>query len=152
MSAKWRRTKRKSRRFDIFKAFKKTKSRDAPRIFRVRGSKISRRTSKCGYPVQEFSGEKKLRAPAPLIDVLEGEDDVAIVAELAGFNKESLKINLKDQMLTLSAENSDRRYRKSLNLPKRVIPSTMHTTYKNGVLEIRLRKAGEEKALDEVAG
>jgi HSP20 family molecular chaperone IbpA len=33
-----------------------------------------------------------------------------------------------------------------------VIAATMHTNYKNGVLEIRLRKILQEKAIDEVAG
>jgi len=48
---------------------------------------------------------------------------------------------VKDQKLTLSAKSKDRRYYKSLNLPNAVIPNAMHTKYKNGVLEIRLRKA-----------
>lgn len=93
-----------------------------------------------------------MKEPKPLIDVLERNDDIAIVAELVGFNKEDLRIRVKDQKLTLSAETSDRKYYKSLNLPKRVIPSTICTTYKNGVLEIRLKKAIEEKAMDKVAG
>jgi HSP20 family molecular chaperone IbpA len=33
-----------------------------------------------------------------------------------------------------------------------VIPSTIRTTYKNGVLEVQLKKAVEEKAIDKVAG
>jgi HSP20 family molecular chaperone IbpA len=32
-----------------------------------------------------------------------------------------------------------------------VIPNTIRTTYKNGVLEIRLKKA-EEKSIDKIAG
>jgi HSP20 family molecular chaperone IbpA len=46
----------------------------------------------------------------------------------------------------------DRKYYKSLNLPKRVIPNTIRMTHKNGVLEIRLKKAVEEKTIDKVAG
>ena len=48
---------------------------------------------------------------------------------------------MKDQKITLSAKSQDRRYYKSLNLPKVVIPDVMYTKYKNGVLEIKLRKA-----------
>jgi HSP20 family protein len=58
---------------------------------------------------------------------------------------------VKGERLTVAAEALDRKYRKSLNLPKRVIPRTIRTTYKNGVLEIRLKKA-EEKSLDKMAG
>jgi HSP20 family protein len=75
-----------------------------------------------------------------------------VVAEFAGFDKENIRTSVKDQRLTLSAHTSDRKYYKSLNLPGRVIPSTMRTTYKNGVLEIHLKKAVEEKAIDKVAG
>jgi len=93
-----------------------------------------------------------MKEPEPLIDVLEEKDGIIVVAELAGFNREDLRIHVKNQRLTLSAESPDRKYHKSLNLPKRVIPSTIHMTYKNGVLEIQLEKTVEEKAIDKVAG
>jgi HSP20 family molecular chaperone IbpA len=54
--------------------------------------------------------------------------------------------------LTLTARASERRYHKSLNLPKRVIPESLCTTYKNGVLEIRLKKVLEQHALGKIAG
>jgi HSP20 family protein len=63
------------------------------------------------------------------------------VAEITGFNKDTLKIHVKDQKITLSAKSKDRRYYKSLNLPDVVIPDVMYTKFKNGVLEIKLRKA-----------
>lgn len=96
--------------------------------------------------------KRKWREPEPLIDVLEEKDELVVVAELAGFNREDLTIHVKNQRLNLSAETLDRKYHKSLNLPKVVIPNTIRTTYKNGVLEIRLRKGIEEKAIDKVAG
>jgi HSP20 family protein len=96
--------------------------------------------------------EKDLKEPKPLIDILEDDNDIYVVAEFAGFNREDLRIDLKEQKLTLSAEALDRKYHKSLNLPRRVIPSTLCTTYKNGVLEIRLKKAANEKAINKVAG
>lgn len=70
---------------------------------------------------------------------------VTIVAQVAGFNQEMVKINIKDQKLTLRAKGKDRRYYKSLNLPKVVIPTVAHTTFKNGVLEIKLKKAMNSK-------
>lgn len=93
-----------------------------------------------------------MKDPPRLIDVLEENDEIAVVAEFAGFNKENLRIIVKNQRLTLAATASDRKYHKSLNLPKRVIPDTACTTYKNGVLEIRLKKALEEEAVDRIAG
>jgi HSP20 family protein len=103
------------------------------------------------YRVRSISPERKLREPKHLVDVLEGTDEIIVVAEFAGFNREDLRVHVKGDKLTLSVDALDHKYRKSLNLPKRVIPRTIRTTYKNGVLEIRLKKA-EEKSIDKVAG
>ena len=83
----------------------------------------------------------KFEDPKPLIDIFQENNFITIVAEIAGFNRETLKISLKDQKLTLSAKSKDRRYYKSLNLPNVVIPDVMYTKFKNGVLEIKLKKA-----------
>lgn len=94
---------------------------------------------KLGLP-RKFTKET-LKEPQPLIDIFQEDTNVTIVAEIAGFNRETLKIDVKDQKLTLQAKGKDRKYYKSLNLPKEVIPNIFHTTYKNGVLEIKLKKA-----------
>lgn len=150
MSAKWRRNKRTLKRFNIFKVFDKTK-KNTPRTFRIKSLTSKRRPGKLKYQVEKIS-EENLKEPPRLIDVLEDDDEIAVVAEFAGFSKENLRINVKNQRLTLFATASDRKYRKSLNLPKRVIPDTACTTYKNGVLEIRLKKALEQEAMDRIAG
>lgn len=152
MSAKWRRSRRNSKWFNIFGAIGKVRTGDAFQKFRRKGSDARRQTRPRRYKVQTVSGEKGLREPRPLVDVLEGSDDIVVVAEFAGFNREDLRMHLKDQRLTLSADALDRKFHKSLNLPKPVIPSTVCTMYKNGVLEIRLKKVVEEKAMDKVAG
>jgi HSP20 family molecular chaperone IbpA len=91
-------------------------------------------------PSKSFA-ERNIREPKPLIDIFQENNYITIVAEIAGFNKETLKIHVKDQKITLSAKSKDRRYYKSLNLPKVVIPDVMYTKFKNGVLEIKLKKA-----------
>jgi HSP20 family protein len=88
--------------------------------------------------------KKNFVEPKPLIDIFQDANNITIVAEIVGFNKETFKINVKDQKITLSAKSKERRYYKSLNLPKVVIPTAMHTKYKNGVLEIKLKKAETE--------
>jgi HSP20 family protein len=85
--------------------------------------------------------ESKIHEPKPLIDIFQENNFITVVAEITGFNKDTLKIHVKDQKITLSAKSKDRRYYKSLNLPKVVIPDIMYTKYKNGVLEIKLKKA-----------
>jgi HSP20 family protein len=150
LSAKWRRDRTNSKKFDILKVFNRVKNNSAARRSHSKKS-IAQQANSHRYRGQRVSAEKKLREPKHLVDVLEGTDEIIIVAEFAGFNKDDLKVRVKGEKLTVAAEALDRKYRKSLNLPKRVIPNTIRTTYKNGVLEIRLKKA-EEKSIDKIAG
>ena len=113
----------------------KDNPKSAPKAKRQKTSQADPfRTSK------SFS-KRKFEEQKPLIDIFQEKNFIVVVAEIVGFNKETFKINVKDQKITLSAKSKDRRYYKSLNLPTVVIPTAMHTKYKNGVLEVRLKKA-----------
>jgi HSP20 family molecular chaperone IbpA len=151
LSAKWRRNKKHTERFNVFKALKRVENEKAPQTLRIK----NRRTKRYAHPyIHRFPKiEKKTKREElePLIDVLEEKDEVIVVAEFAGFNRKDLRIHVKNQCLSLSAKASDRKYHKSLNLPTEVIPNRIRTACKNGVLEIRLKKAVEEKTVDEVA-
>jgi HSP20 family molecular chaperone IbpA len=152
LSAKWRRNKKHSGWFNTRRTFNRVKDRDTRQIFRTKNPRVGRQTYHYGYGAPKIRRERKWGEPRPLIDIFEEKDEIIVVAEFAGFKRENVKIHVKNQRLTLSAETPDREYHKSLNLPKRVISNTMRTTYKNGVLEIRLEKGIEEKAIDKVAG
>ena len=149
MSAKWRR-KRRSSRFDVLRALDKCEH--SPQMTRIRNSWIKRQDHAHNGKIVKINFERKSKEPEPLIDVLNENDNVTVVAELARFERRNIRVQVKDQRLTLSAKTMDRKYRKTLNLPERVIANTMHTKYKNGVLEIRLKKRLQEKAIGEVAG
>ena len=144
MSAKWRRSKKYLKWLDL----------SSPRNTSV--SKPSRNLHFRSMHPQKYRSRsferKKWKEPKPLIDIFQQESWITIVAEIVGFNRETLKIDVKDQKLTLSARAKDRRYYKSLNLPKEVIPNIMHTTYKNGVLEIKLKKAAKEETIKKQVG
>jgi len=151
LSARWRRSQR-SKKFDIFKAFKKTRAKHVPRTSPKSQKRVKWKSRPHKCELHTVAEEKDLKEPKPLIDILEDDNKISIIAEFAGFKREDLRIDVKEQRLTLSAEALDRKYHKSLNLPRRVIPSTLCTTYKNGVLEIRLKKAATAEAIDKVAG
>lgn len=151
MSAKWRRYKKTTKKFNLFNVFSKSKEKNVPRTFRVKTSNVKLGARKVKYKVEKIP-EGKLKEPPRLIDVIEENDEIAVFAEFAGFDRENLRVSVKNQRLTLSARASERRYHKSLNLPKRVIPESLCITYKNGVLEIRLKKVLEQQALDKIAG
>jgi len=151
LSARWRRNRKHPKKFNISRALDRVKDKNIPKTFRT-NPWINKQTHPYRYRGPTPYRKRKFREPEPLIDVLEERDEIAVVAELAGFQRENIRIQVKNQRLTLSAEALGHKYYKSLNLPKRVIPSNMCTTYKNGVLEIRLKKAAEEKVMGKVAG
>jgi HSP20 family protein len=76
----------------------------------------------------------------PLVDLFEEADKIAIVAEIPGVEEEKIKIVVKDDILELEAEDSDKKYHKVILLPSKVKKESLRSTYKNGVLEIRLTK------------
>lgn len=82
----------------------------------------------------------------PLVDVYEEEDRIRIVAELPGVDENKIKVEaLEGNRILIEASNHDKRYRKELELPAEVDIDTAEATYRNGVLEITIRKKQKEK-------
>ena len=136
MSARWRRTSKNRKWLDFNNQTKPKKQKTTQNTHHSKSIPIH----SSFRPSKSFA-KRTFQEPKPLIDIFQENNYITIVAEIAGFNKETLKINVKDQKLTISAKSKDRRYYKSLNLPTVVIPNAMHTKFKNGVLEIKLKKA-----------
>lgn len=152
LSARWRRVKRNPRKLNVFRPLSSAKNKKTSQSFRFRSPRIKGQSRLYSFKTPRVYGERRKRDPEPLIDVFEEKDEIVVIAEFAGFKRENLRTNVKNQRLILSAETLDRKYYKSLNLPKRVIPETIHAAYKNGVLEIRCKKTVEEKSVDRLAG
>jgi len=76
----------------------------------------------------------------PLVDVFTGDSEVVVVAELLGVGKDYIEVNATNEKLRLWVNSPKSRYYKELTLPARVDPKTLATFYRNGVLEVRLRK------------
>ncbi len=76
----------------------------------------------------------------PLVDVIEEENAVKVLAELPGVNKEDISLFLSDNVLTINVDTPERRYHKQLSLPGEVDESSVRSTYTNGILETVLTK------------
>ncbi len=90
-------------------------------------------------------GPKVREEWAPLVDVLEEDEDVVVVAELPGVDRDDIDLRTAYDELVISVDTSKRRFHKRLRLPARVDPKSAQASYKNGVLEVRLKKILEEK-------
>jgi len=82
----------------------------------------------------------------PLSDIYSTDKEVKIVLELPGIKKEDIKINAFDNQIEITtAENSQRKYSKAIELPKEADIETAKSTYNNGILEVTFDKKKENK-------
>lgn len=76
----------------------------------------------------------------PLVDLMDEGDRLSVIAELPGVDQPDIHIDVKGDILEITAEARDRKYRKEVLLPSSVDPGSLESSYRNGVLEIRLVK------------
>lgn len=89
-----------------------------------------RRDERTGEPVVQEVRE-------PMADVFEEEDHILVVAEMPGISTEDVRIEARDDLLTIYAEKGDKKYRKEVLLPKAYPQEKMEVTCNNGILEIK---------------
>ncbi len=164
----WRRKKRKRRSpwFNIFEEFDRLEEmmdKMMSQAFKTSSGKgfyvpyvygFSMSLGPDGKPViRKFGNVRKSRfgpkvreEKEPLVDVMEEGEDVVVVAELPGVEKDDIDLHTAYDELVISVDTPKRRFHKRLRLPARVDPNSAHASYKNGVLEVRLKKILEEKS------
>ncbi len=80
----------------------------------------------------------------PIADVFEESDHTMIIAEMPGVEEKDISIHLKDDIVQISAETRGKKYHKEILLKESFTKDKMVHTYKNGILEIKLRKKANE--------
>jgi len=108
---------------------------------------INIRTLVGGKPVVDTFGniKKTPKGPVveevrePIVDVFDEKEHISVIAEMPGVADEDIKVDVKGDILKLSATTGDRKYSKEVLLPSKV-KGEPETTYKNGILKIKLRK------------
>lgn len=76
----------------------------------------------------------------PLVDVFDEGQEIVVAAELAGVGEEEIRVAVQDDILSLET-TGERKYAKEILLSGPVDAATLKKTYKNGILELRLKKA-----------
>jgi HSP20 family protein len=114
---------------------------------------VSVRMGAGGQPVVEKFGnlrEKPGKGPIvedlrePIADILDEGDHFLVVAELPGMEEAGVTWKIKDDILIVSGECSERKYYKELLLPSRIDEKKTSASYKNGILELKLWKAATQ--------
>jgi HSP20 family protein len=97
----------------------------------------------------------------PAVDVWETDDELVYAFDLPGIQEDKISVEFEDGALTVTAErereqkvDNDRFFRyerrygtfsRSLGLPQGVAEDDISADYKNGVLEVHVRKPEEKK-------
>jgi HSP20 family protein len=76
----------------------------------------------------------------PITDIFDEKDEIVIIAEMPGIEDNDIKIDLKEDILEISAVSKNRTYRKELLLPVKVIEQNLSHKFTNGILEIKIKK------------
>ncbi len=75
------------------------------------------------------------------VDIHEDDDEIRVIADLPGVEKDDIRLRCDGQVLTISASSERRQYDERIRLPDRVDETSAEATYNNGVLEVRLNRS-----------
>lgn len=97
----------------------------------------------------------------PAIDLVEGDDEILVLADLPGVKKEGLELSIQGNLLTIKGDKKleePTRSRKvvrtetwvgsfsrTINLPDTVNPEKVEALFRDGVLRVRIAKREESK-------
>ncbi len=148
----WRRRKRSDQWFNEFLGRTSRTEKDLvemiDRVFRKSAEKEKKRkrcSGQFGNPlIPNQSGSCINEESEPLIDVFDGEDNVVVVAEMFGVDKDSIDLYATENRLMILVDSPERKYCKEIKLPAGVDVKSSTSKLKNGVLEVRLKKLSEK--------
>jgi HSP20 family protein len=76
----------------------------------------------------------------PVADVFEEKGYTLVVAEIPGISAKDVRLEVKDDLLTIHAERGEKKYRKEILLPRSYPRDRMKISCNNGILEIKCGK------------
>ncbi|MBI4743329.1 MAG: Hsp20/alpha crystallin family protein [Actinobacteria bacterium] len=109
---------------------------------------FSVKTAVGGTPIVEPFGNIRKTPKGPIVeeerepitDVFDEKEDIKVYAEMPGVNEADIKLDLKEDILDISARTGNRKYHKEVLLPAKVNSETLTFSYKNGILEVKIKR------------
>lgn len=111
-----------------------------------------------GRPRIEDFGNRSMKSPdgesiiseerEPLCDIIEGDNDVSVTVEMPGVEKQDVDLNVIRDAIEIKVDTPTRKYHKRLELPCNVLPKTTKATYKNGILDVVIKRKEKKKSGD----
>ncbi len=109
---------------------------------------FSIKTAVGGKPIVEpFGNIKKIpegtvitEEREPVTDLFDENNEVVVIVETPGAYEEGITLSLKGDILEISAAGKNIKYHKEILIPTKVKAETLISSYKNGILEVRIKK------------
>jgi len=73
-------------------------------------------------------------------DIIEDDTHIYVTLELPDAKKEDILLEVSGRSLEIHVDSTSSPYYKNIDIPSEVKPDTAKATYKNGVLDIEIRK------------
>ncbi|QEC53247.1 HSP20 family protein [Anseongella ginsenosidimutans] len=135
-----------------------------PRVFGTSLSPVFNELFDDFFGGRSLSGA--LASKAPAVNVSEDKDSYRVELAAPGLKKEDFKLNVEDNLLSISVEKKEEKdekengytrrefnytnFSRSFTLPETVNTESIKAVYKDGILEIDLPKKEEEKTKNRV--
>jgi len=95
-----------------------------------------------------FDGDQSGFSTDTHVDVHETDDEVRVIADLPGVEKEDISVQCDGEQVTISASSDLREYDERIGLPGPVDPRSGAASYNNGILEVTFERTGESTNID----
>lgn len=82
------------------------------------------------------------------IDIHERPEELRVIADLPGVEKQDIQLKCDGRVLMISASNDRREYDERIELPARVNEASASAKYNNGVLEVVLDRESRTSDID----
>ena len=106
------------------------------------------------------------RAFVPRVDIKENKTNYKITAELPGMEKDDVKVEVKDRVLTIEGEKKEEKeekednyyrversygsFHRSFSLPEDITEDKIKAAFKNGVLTLTIPRSKEEQKAKQI--
>ncbi|MCF6169614.1 MAG: Hsp20/alpha crystallin family protein [Bacteroidales bacterium] len=110
-----------------------------------------------------FNPMEETRGDIPAVNIIDDKDSFIMELAAPGMKKDDFKINLDNQLLTISSEKKEEKekqednytrreftynsFSRSFTLPKTIVFDKIKADYKDGILVVKLPKKEEEAKL-----
>jgi HSP20 family molecular chaperone IbpA len=91
-------------------------------------------------PPRRAAKRSALELVEPATDVFDEQDEIVLLFELPGVEREAIRCLLDGDILLLEAKTDDRLYRKETLIEEKLAAGPPRLNLRNGVLEVRLSK------------